>query len=204
MAELRNMSNDLTTVEKRSSNGKLLLPSLVMSNFAAGALSVLIGLLLIDIGDTFNASVGIMGQTNTAYSAVAVVFDLITSFLSARFRHKSLLLIGLLFNSASAVGCLLASDFNTMLVSYSLGGLGWAMVSPMTSTLIGEHFALEKRASAIGWLIAGGSLVYVVGAPIIALIAASGRVAFTSLGIRHTGFACKFLVGSCQSAIIFT
>jgi DHA1 family inner membrane transport protein len=48
------------------------------------------------------------------------------------------------------------------------------MVSPMTSTLIGEHFALEKRASAIGWLIAGGSLVYVVGAPIIALIAAQG------------------------------
>lgn len=174
MTELRYVSSDLTTVEERGSHGKLLLPSLVMSNFAAGALSVLMGLLLIDIGATFNASVGIMGQANTAYSAVAVVFALIMSFLSARFRHKSLLLIGLLFNSASAVGCLLASDFNTMLVSYSLGGLGWAMVSPMTSTLIGEHFALEKRASAIGWLIAGGSLVYVVGAPTIALIAAQG------------------------------
>jgi len=58
-----------------------------------------------------------------------------------------------------------------MLISYAITGLGFAMVGPMTTTLIAEHFPLEKRASAIGWLSAGMSLSYVIGAPFIGFIA---------------------------------
>jgi len=161
--------------EERVSHGKLFLPSLVISYFATGPLAVLVALFLIDIGKAFNVSVGVMGQINTLYSIVAVVFALLIGVLSVRFEHKLLLLTGLLFIGISSVGCFLASDFSVMLVSYSLSGLGWAMVSPMSVTLIGEHFPLDKRANAIGWIIAGGSLSYVIGAPVIALIASLGN-----------------------------
>jgi len=160
--------------EEKSSLETLFLPSLFFSYFATSPLAVLVSLLLIDIGNTFNVSVGVMGQVNTLYSVVAVVFALLMSILSVRFGHKSLLLVGLMFIFTSALGCLLALDFNAMLVSYSLSGLGWAMVSPMVVTLIGEHYPLEKRANAIGWSFAGGALAWVVGAPIIALIASIG------------------------------
>jgi len=160
--------------EEKGSVERLFLPSLVFSYFATSPLAVLVSLLLIDIGNTFNVSVGVMGQINTLYSIVAVVFALLMGVLSVRFKHKSLLLVGLMLICTSALGCLLALDFNAMLVSYSLSGLGWAMVSPMVVTLIGEHCPLEKRANAIGWSFAGGALAWVVGAPIVALIAGLG------------------------------
>ncbi|MCJ7425280.1 MFS transporter [Candidatus Bathyarchaeota archaeon] len=149
---------------------RLFLSSLVVSSFATGPITVLAALLLIDIGNTFNTSVGVTGQINTAYSVAAFIFALLTGVLSVRFKHKSLLLTGVLLMAISALGCFLALDFRVLLVFFSLSGAGYAMVNPMAFTLVGEHFPLEKRANAIGWIVAGGALVYVIGAPIIALI----------------------------------
>jgi len=175
----------------------LFLPSLAFSYFATGTLGVLVSLLLIDIGETFSVSEGVMGQINTLYSIVAVVIALLMGILSLRFKHKSLLLMGLIFIGISASGCLVAPDFNMMLVSYSLSGLGWAMVSPMCVTMIGEHFPLEKRASAVGWIIAGGALPFVIGAPIIASIAGLG-----GWRLAIIGFVIPILLASILLAFI--
>ena len=185
--------DDLDHAEEKSSPGTLFLPSLVISYFATGPLALSVALFLIDIGNTFNVPVGVMGQINTPYSVVAFIFALFMGILSIRFKHKPLLLIGLLLISISALGCLLAPDFTVMLVSYSLSGLGWAMVSPMSVTLIGEHFPLEKRASAIGWIVAGGALSYVI-APVIALIGGFGGWRFTLIGFVIPIILVSFLL----------
>jgi predicted MFS family arabinose efflux permease len=70
--------------EEKGSVERLFLPSLFFSYFATSPLAVLVSLLLIDIGKTFNVSAGIMGQVNTLYSVVAVVFALLMSVLSVR------------------------------------------------------------------------------------------------------------------------
>jgi len=165
---------------KKGSHRRLLLPSLVFSYFATSPPSILTGLLMIDIGITFESSVGIAGQLNTLSYAAAVVFALLMGILSVRFTHKSLLLTGLLVLNFSALGCAFAPSFSLMLISYSLVGITTAAVTPMTFTLISEHFPLEKRAKAVAWLVAGGSLSYVIGAPIISLISGFGdwRTAF--------------------------
>jgi DHA1 family inner membrane transport protein len=188
------VGDDLGYVEERSSHGRLFLPSLAFSYFATGPLGVLVSLLLIDIGETFDVSEGVMGQINTVYSIVAVVIALLMGILSLKFKHKSLLLVGLLFISISALGCLLAPDFNGMLVSYSLSGLGGAMVSPMCVTMIGEHFPLEKRASAVGWIIAGGALPFVIGAPLIASIAGVGGWRLAIIGFVMPILLASFLL----------
>lgn len=155
---------------------------MAFSYFAIGPLGVLTGLLLIDIALTFEVSVGVMGQISTPYYVVAVVFSLFMGVLSVRFRHKSLLMAGLLSVSFSALGCFLASDFNLMLVSYSLSGVGTAMVTPMVITLIGECLPLEKRTNAIGWIVASGALPYLIGAPVVGFMADLGGWRFTLLG----------------------
>ena len=155
-----------------SASGRLFLPSLAFAYFATGPLGVLTGLLLIDIASTFEVSVGVMGQINTPYYVVAVIFALFMGVLSVRFRHKSLLMAGLGSVTISAVGCFFAQNFNLMLTSYALSGMGTAMVTPMAITLIGDHLPLEKRTHAIGWIVASGALSYVLGAPIIGFIAA--------------------------------
>jgi len=48
--------------------------------------------------------------------------------------------------------------------------------------LIGEHLALEKRARAVGLVIAGGSLAYLIGAPIMGVMADFGGWRMTLLG----------------------
>jgi len=177
------MSAPSASSDKSGPTNRFFLHSLVVSNFAAGALPLLGSLLLIDIGSTFNTTVGVTGQINTLYSIAAVIFAIMMGALSIRFRHNLLLLTGLLFNTASALGCFLAQDFPTMMTSYALSGIGWAMISPMSITLIGEHYPTEKRAKAVGLVVAGGALVYFIGAPIIALTANIGGWRYSVLAI---------------------
>ena len=106
------MNDDTSLLKANGSTGTLFLPSLAISNFATGPLGVLITLLLIDIALTFEVSLGVMGQINTLSSVVSVIFGLFMGILSVRFRHKSLLIIGLLCVGVSALGCFLASNFN--------------------------------------------------------------------------------------------
>lgn len=176
------MIDDSRVTQEKGSLRSLFLPSLAISNFATGPLAVLITLLLIDIALTFEVSLGVMGQINTLSSVVSVIFALVMGILSVRFRHKSLLIIGLLCVGVSALGCSLASNFNSMLISYSLSGVGTAMVFPMAITMIGEHLLLEERGSAVGWIIAAGSLSYLIGAPIISFISDIGGWRLTLLG----------------------
>lgn len=167
--------------KENGSMRKLFLPSLAMSNFATGPLGVLVTLLLIDIASTFEVSVGIMGQMSTISYVVAVIFGLFMGILSVRFRHKSLLMVGLLCVTISALGCFFASNFEFMLIFYSLSGVGTAMVFPMAITLVGEHFRLEMRGNAVGWIIAAGSISYLIGAPVIGFIANISGWRFTLL-----------------------
>ena len=183
--------------EEKRSSGRLILPSLIVSQLAIQPPYMLTGLLLVDIALTFGISVGVAGQIRTLSSIVAVVSALIMGALSIRFKHKSLLMTGLLFISISALGCSLAPDFYTMLVCYPITGLGMFMVRPMINTLIAEHFPLEKRAGAIGWTAAGGALAYLIGSPVIGLIAVIGgwRLAFL-------GFVLPLIVVSLMFAVV--
>lgn len=145
-----------------------------MSRFALQPSTLLVGLLLLDIGGTFGLPVGVVGQLRTAASVVGVVSSLLMGALSIRYRHKSLLVGGLLVFIVSSVGCSLSMNFAMMLVFNSLAGLGTAMVAPMTVALVAEHLPLERRSGAIGWVIAGQSLAYLVGAPLIGFLAGYG------------------------------
>lgn len=141
-----------------------------------------INLLLIDVGLTFGISVGVTGQILTFSSIVAVISALFMGALSVRFKHKSLLLTGLVFITISALGCSFASSFSMLFIFYSMTGVGLAMVDPMTVTLVAEYFPLKNRTSAIGWLNVGAALPYLIGAPVIGFIAGLGGWSWAFLG----------------------
>ena len=168
------MSNELGPAEKNGSLGGLFLPLLAFSYFATGLLGVLVSLLLVDIGLTFNTDVSLMSQVNTSYNIAGYVFALLMGVLSIRFKHKTLLIVGILLTCGSALGFYLAWNFVVVLAAYSLSGIGWAMISPTIFTLIGEHVSLVKRANAIGLTVAAGALGYVIGPLLIAWIATLG------------------------------
>ena len=166
--------------QEQATSGGLVLTSLVIAGFATKPARIVITLLLIEVAQTFGSAVGAMGQIQTVSSIMEILSALLMGALSVRFRHKTLLMIGLGFLGLSALGCFGALSFNTMLIAYALTGLGTAMALPMATTLVGEHLALEKRSIAIGMISAGMSIAYVVSPTLINQISRLGswRYAF--------------------------
>ncbi|HKZ92986.1 MAG TPA: MFS transporter [Candidatus Bathyarchaeia archaeon] len=169
-------------VKEKQPITKLFLPSMAVSQFATSPLSVLTSLFLVDLALTFQVPVGVMGQINTVLYVVAVAFALLMGVLSVRFRHKLLLMAGLVLLSVSGLGFFVATDFSLMCFFNALSGVGIAMVVPMTMALVGEHLPFEKRSNAIGWIVASGAVAYFVGAPAMSAIAGMGGWRLAILG----------------------
>jgi DHA1 family inner membrane transport protein len=154
----------------KKSQNRLLLLSLVLSAFATQPQLIIMMLLLIDISKSFNTPVGITGQITTSASILGVIFAILMSLLSVRYRHKTLLLIGLAFFVISALGCYLAVDYNIMLIAYALTGVGGSMINPMQSTITAANYRLEQRSKVIGWTMAGTSIVALIGSPLVSYL----------------------------------
>jgi predicted MFS family arabinose efflux permease len=171
---------DTKSIPEKSVIDRFILPSLAIARFATSPPNITSGLLLVDIASTFGQPVGIMGQMRTTSSTLSMIAALVMAVLSIRFKHKSLLLAGLGFITLSAIGCYVAPTFTSMIIIYSLVGIGTSMIEPMTMSSVGEHFPREERSRAVGWLIAGNGLSYLIGAPLIAYLANIGswRTAF--------------------------
>jgi len=174
------MDEESIQTGEKDSVGKLFLPSLVLSRFATTPRGIILSLLLIEIGLTFGLPVGVTGQIGTAGSIAAFVSSLLMGIMSIRFKHKSLLMTGLLLLSVAVLGCSQAPNFILLLMFTILAGLGAAMVMPMTTTLVAKHLPLQKRTRAIGMLMATLSVSYLIGAPVISYISDIGgwRLAF--------------------------
>jgi predicted MFS family arabinose efflux permease len=137
--------------------------ALTMSRVAPQARTLLTSLLLIEIGQSFGTSIGITSQINTINSALAILSALMMGLLSVKYPNRGLLLTGLTIIIIASAGCCIAPSFVSLLFLYSLGGFGANMVIPMTSTLIGEHIAPEKRTQVLSWLLAGPAALYLLG-----------------------------------------
>ena len=168
--------------------------ALVLSGFTASIASMLSGLLLIDIGETFNVTVGVAGQMCTFSFIISIVFALLTSIFSVKYNHKMLLQVGLLAYAASAIGCYLAPNFSIMVAAFSLSGIGYALATTMTFTLTGL-FPQKKRGEAIGFIIAGMSGSYLIGALVVPYLQSIG-------GWRYTFFG--YMLPSSALALILT
>lgn len=154
--------------------GIWVIPSLFVTVFASYPTGIAVTLLLVEIGQHFDAPIGLTGQLMTVSSIVSLVTSLLMSVLSLRYRHKSLLIAGLVLLGMSAMGCGLSTSFAMMICTYALTGLGVVMVTPMAMTLVAEWLPEEKRSGGVGWLNAGGGLSAILGAAAIGSIASVG------------------------------
>ncbi|MHC4690906.1 MAG: MFS transporter [Planctomycetota bacterium] len=163
-------------------SGRMMLPALFFSRFITGIPGIISTLLLIEIGNSFGSSIGITGQISTASSILRFVVALIMGFLSVRYSHKTLLIGGLTLYVISALGCCVSVNLGMLMLSFTLTGAAFAIINPMTSTIVGENIPKEKRTTAMGWLIAGASTSYLLGTLIVSRIAGIGGWRLTFQG----------------------
>jgi len=150
-------------------------PSIVLSVFAAYVSAPILALLLSDIAESFfgsatSATTGISAQLSTATSIAEVAIGLLLGVLAIRFRHKSLLLVGLTFITVSAIGSFVAPSFVIFQAFFILEGIGTVMVVIMAVSLVGDTLRINQKPKAVSYIVAVSSVTLLIGTPIISFL----------------------------------
>ena len=133
---------------------RLLISSLFVSQLSTRPAGILMGFILMELAETFGTTVGIVGQIVTAASLAGMIVSPFLAALSIKYKPKTLLLAGVTLIVISSQGCSFAFNYASMLLFYSLSGLGAAMVTPMIMTIIGKTIPEDRRSGTIGLIIA--------------------------------------------------
>jgi EmrB/QacA subfamily drug resistance transporter len=113
--------------------------------------NLVVGVALPSIRDDLGGSLESLEWTVNAYTLSFAVLLITGAALGDRFGRKRMFVAGVgVFTAASALAAL-APSIDALVASRALQGLGAAMVTPLTLTLISEAFPPEKRAVALGF-----------------------------------------------------
>lgn len=179
------------------SEKRMFVPSLAVAGFAVTIPAIILTLFTVDIALTFEVPVGIAAQLSSVSSVAQVVFALLMGVFAVRFRHKSLLLIGLLLVIFAAVIGFFGPSLVLIQTVFALLGGGAVMVNIMSLTLIGDFLPLQRKAKAVSYIFAITSFASLIGTPIMGFLTELGswRLVFIAfvLPIAIVGLALSFL-----------
>ena len=181
--------------EQEKTNESLLFPALGLSMATGGPPLIALSLLLIDISETLGVQVAVLGQISTISSFLSIIMAIIMGVLAVRYSHKLLLGLGLVLICVSIVGTSLSNSFTSLLVLYSLSGIGYSMTLPMVTTYIGELYPPEGRTKVMGRLISVRSVASII-APLVTgyIVARSNwRIGFASYSLVLTVVSLVFV-----------
>jgi EmrB/QacA subfamily drug resistance transporter len=112
--------------------------------------SLVVGVALQPIRLDLGGSIESLEWTVNAYTLAFAVLLITGAALGDRFGRKRMFLAGVgLFTTASALAAL-APSIEALIAARALQGLGAAVLTPLTLTLVSEAFPPEKRATALG------------------------------------------------------
>ena len=158
----------------RPSPKMILVVALLVAVFASAVIDIVIPINIIDIAATFSIQTGTVAQLDSFIAISSVATALLLGAFGARFRYKSLVMVGVLFIAVCAIGLFLAPNFPAAQLIVPLNGIGSVMIIVTTQTFIGNSYPLDKKAKAIGWVAAAGTLASAVGAPIVGFMTGIG------------------------------
>ncbi len=145
--------------------------------------------LLVEISSDLDISVAVAGQLATATFAAWAISVLSVGPLSDSFGRRPVVLAGLLALFISVTVSAFAPNIETFLVLRVLTGLGAGTMPPNAVGAISDVISPEKRAQAIGALLAISLLSTVVSGPTVPLLA-------DWVGWRYTFIVAGLLVGA--------
>jgi EmrB/QacA subfamily drug resistance transporter len=112
--------------------------------------NLVVGVALPSIRADLGGSIESLEWTVNAYTLAFAVLLITGAALGDRFGRKRMFLIGVgVFSGASSLAAL-APSLDALVAARALQGLGAAMVTPLTLTLISEVFPADRRGVALG------------------------------------------------------
>ena len=102
------------------------------------------------IRSSFNASLGELEWIVNAYTLTFAVLLLTGAALGDRFGRKRLFIIGLAIFTAGSALAALSSTVSVLIVARAIQGLGGAIITPLSLTILSAAVPKERRAVALG------------------------------------------------------
>jgi len=151
----------------RPSPKMILVVALLVAVFASAIIDIVQPVALMDIAASFKILPGTAAQLSAFNAIASVITALVLGTIGFIFRYKTLVLAGVVLIALCAIGLYLAPNFTFAQLVFPLNGIGSVLIIVTAQTFIGNSFALDKKAKAIGWVTAAGTLANAVGSPIV-------------------------------------
>ena len=104
-----------------------------------------------EVRQQFGVSVGQVGLLITVFTLPGVFLTFFAGALSDRFGRKRILVPSLLLFGIAGGACVLAPNFETLLLLRVLQGVGAASLGALNVTLVGDLFSGRERTTALGY-----------------------------------------------------
>jgi EmrB/QacA subfamily drug resistance transporter len=98
----------------------------------------------------FDATLGELEWMVNAYTLTFAVLLLTGAALGDRFGRKRLFIFGMAIFTAGSLGAALSSTSNELIVARAVQGLGGAILTPLSLTILSAAVSPERRAVALG------------------------------------------------------
>jgi EmrB/QacA subfamily drug resistance transporter len=105
---------------------------------------------LVSIREDLGASLEQLEWTVNAYTLSYAVFLLTASALGDRFGRRLVFAVGIGVFTLSSAAAAVAPSTDALIAARAFQGLGGAVITPLSLTLLSESFAAEKRGLALG------------------------------------------------------
>jgi EmrB/QacA subfamily drug resistance transporter len=112
--------------------------------------NLIVSVALPSIHRDLGASMQSLEWTVNAYVLAYAVLLLTGAALGDRFGRKRMFMAGLALFTAASAGSALAPDMGLLIATRALQGVGAAIVTPLTLTLLADSFPAESRGLALG------------------------------------------------------
>src|SRR5579884_3944958 len=112
--------------------------------------NLIVSVALPSIHRDLGASMQSLEWTVNAYVLAYAVLLLTGAALGDRFGGKRMFIAGIALFTAASAGSALAPDMTLLIATRAVQGIGAAIVTPLTLTLIADSFPAENRGIALG------------------------------------------------------
>ncbi|MEX2425357.1 MAG: MFS transporter [Thermomicrobiaceae bacterium] len=132
---------------------------------------VIISPLAVAIADDFDVSVSLSGQLRTVSALISALLAPFVGLMSDRIGRRPIMLLGLLSILSFGLASTVAPTFALLMAAQSIAGFGIASLLSSGYAVIADSFPPERRAWAVGIISIGQPMAWVVGLPLIGLVA---------------------------------
>ncbi|MBA3303344.1 MAG: DHA2 family efflux MFS transporter permease subunit [Acidimicrobiia bacterium] len=152
-----------TAVTFGSTQGRWVLLASILGSGVAGLDATVVNVALLKIGEDLGGGTAGLQWTLNGYLLTLSALILLGGSLGDRFGRRRVFVIGVIWFAAASLLCGIAPDIGALVTARALQGVGAALLTPGSLSLLQASFVAEDRGRAIGAWSAFGGIATAIG-----------------------------------------